>query len=364
MPKTTSYHNQKQLFSTFGVGFYCYDDSFPEMNSNTAYHIFDAFDDDHLQEVFSNRGMPGMIVSDSMLSYDGLPDEVKFVGLPLWINRERKQWMLSEFDNKLPVTTSSFNFMINRSQTSRYLLCKLVDILLTKSDYSYTYSGTKRNFDCTAIVNELNLLGERSPLTASEKGQLLSPVKLKTNFVMTNTTDATQVDTGNSAGGVEYGNNKHSWQSLKHIFFNSGIALITESTEYQKASMTSEKSLFPIFGLNFPIWVGGYCEADAWKNMGFDVFDDVINHDYQRYDTLVERCVYAIKLNLKLLTDVELVAKLRQQHHERLLENRYKLLTGELEKFIEREVSTVDPDWRPALDDVVNLFKHSKTNML
>jgi hypothetical protein len=56
-------------------------------------------------------------------------------------------------------------------------------------------------------------------------------------------------------------------------------------------------------------------------SLGFDVFDDVIDHSYQNMPDPLDRCYYAIKLNLELLQNVDLARELIAQHQSRLEHN-------------------------------------------
>ena len=80
----------------------------------------------------------------------------------------------------------------------------------------------------------------------------------------------------------------------------SAVALISESADFQKASVFTEKTLYALMALNFPLFIGGYGHADQLTRMGFDVFDDIIDHSYQYKETLFERCYYAFYNNLEL----------------------------------------------------------------
>ena len=85
---------------------------------------------------------------------------------------------------------------------------------------------------------------------------------------------------------------------------------------------------------------GNLFQAQAWKQCGFDTFDDIIDHSYQYRPTLIERCWYAIKLNLELLKNKDLLAQLRNKHLSRLYNNRDLLISGQLRKHNNTVIST------------------------
>jgi hypothetical protein len=67
--------------------------------------------------------------------------------------------------------------------------------------------------------------------------------------------------------------------------------------------------------------------------MGFDIFDDVIDHSYQACPTLVERCYRAFHDNLDILSNLESAQKTRQQLMPRLQQNKELLLLGQIREF-------------------------------
>jgi hypothetical protein len=110
--------------------------------------------------------------------------------------------------------------------------------------------------------------------------------------------------------------------NLELLFDQSAVSLIGEPHGDQMASIFTEKTIFSIMGLTFPIFVGGYGNAEYLKQVGLDTFDDIIDHSYQFLPTLPERCFHAFKNNLHILTDLNLAKQLRQTHLNRLLKNR------------------------------------------
>jgi hypothetical protein len=162
---------------------------------------------------------------------------------------------------------------------------------------------------------------------------MLSPVfKILPHFVDTNL-NVNKTIKNELSSIANYGNNAWVWNNIVgDIFSKSAVSLISESISYEKIINYTEKTLYSMAGLTFPIWVGGYKQADLWKQHGFDTFDDVINHDYQYYDTLLERCFYAINDNLQILTDLDYARDKKQQNMERLKQN-WSLLQPNIQGF-------------------------------
>jgi hypothetical protein len=141
---------------------------------------------------------------------------------------------------------------------------------------------------------------------------------------------------------AQYGDAITPWnQFLKNqVFGPSAVAIIMEPLEtgWINHSTFSEKTIYSMLGLNFPLWPLGMRQAEIWSSMGFDVFDDVIDHTYQYIADPQERCFYAIRNNLEILTNLELAKKLRNQHAGRLLANQQLIYSGQLKKWLKEKI--------------------------
>jgi hypothetical protein len=123
-----------------------------------------------------------------------------------------------------------------------------------------------------------------------------------------------------------------------NVFDPTAVSLIIEPIEpaWQDRIAYTEKSLYPVLSCTFPIWLGGRLQAQGWKELGFDTFDDVIDHSYQQAETSQQRMELAIERNLRILTDLDLARKLREQHMSRLLENRSRLLGQSIRPYLDQ----------------------------
>jgi len=321
-------------------------DSINELTNNDILHISDIFDSGYIDYVLK-KGSPKYIVADSITFFSKL----KFYGLPLFAESQTRQIINGiEFEKNID-TINCFNFMINKKQVNRFLCIKFVE-WFNLSNFDYTWSAVDQKFDMVDIIAELNLLGSQSPLNTEARSFVLTPIQLKKRFI-----DFTGSAITN-AGVANYGSNSWTWRNgLNNMFLNSVISLITETSRFQKAATFSEKTLYAMLGLTFPIWVGGYNQANEWKRIGFDTFDDVIDHSYQNYDTLIERCYYAFLLNLELLSNIDKTKELRLIHKDRLFKNRELLLQNHLGKFVDQEISKFPEDLRSAMPEILKYFR-------
>ena len=125
----------------------------------------------------------------------------------------------------------------------------------------------------------------------------------------------------------------------------------------QRGSVFTEKTLYSVLGLTFPIWVGGYNQAKEWNRLGFDTFDDIIDHSYQDYDTLIERCYFAISNNIELLSNREKVAQVRNSLKDRLMQNCEMLLQNHLAHVVDREIAKFPKDLQLLMPDILKYFR-------
>ena len=306
------------------------------LTDNHVFWIEDNIDFQHIQTIFANYGKPKYIINDHVIDFYQDLDGIKIFSLPLFLEREMKKFSNTQFTNKIS-TVDCFNFIVNKKQINRFLLIKLVEYFQLHTNH-YTFSGVDYSFDLSEIINELNELQLQGHALINDQEQMH---KFRHEIFSKITTEKRFIDFPGQQekpgsqiigyGGTGHNGNVKTWQiGLDQVFQNTAVSLISESTAFNKSSIVTEKTAYAILGLTFPIWIGGYGHAASWKRAGFDIFEDVVNHDYQFKPTLIERCYYAIHDNIKLLTNLDHVTKLRNQCHDRLLNTRALLLNGQL----------------------------------
>jgi hypothetical protein len=336
-------------------------DKIDTFTNNHVLHVYDVFDQVYLNRILS-KGNPKYVVSDHYTSTNFDHSSI-LICLPVWLEKQTRQ-LCADIDFADEISTvNCFNFMINKKQINRFLCIKLVE-WFKLSDFDYTWSGIDNNFDMTTILHELDQLGEKTPLDSNTRSFLLSPISLQKKFIDFNTNivskhtsrwDITGTQFRSLTGGVGW-----SWNNgLNKMFSHSAISLITESVQYEQASLFTEKTLFSVLGLTFPIWVGGYNQAHEWARLGLDTFDDVIDHSYQSYGTLIERCYFAFEKNIKILSNKTLAQQLRQKHQHRLIKNRNFLLQNGLAKSIDNQIATLPYDLKQVMPDILRYFRRS-----
>ena len=212
------------------------------------------------------------------------------------------------------------NFILNRKRINRFLLANLVEWFDLKS-FDYTCSGVDSNFDMTHIIAEIESISA-PPWTSNFKSAMLAPTTLPAKWI------AITGDTVKERTQIVPSSNAYVWDGgLARLFSRSAVSLITESIDYQAGAGYTEKTSFAVLGRTFPIWIGGKYQADEFARLGYDTFDDVIDHSYQYKDTLIERCYHAIADNIEILTDIDLARATRDSMQLRLTKNQSQLIT-------------------------------------
>lgn len=108
---------------------------------------------------------------------------------------------------------------------------------------------------------------------------------------------------------------------LRSRYEKTFIEIITETSYTEKTFNLTEKTLNSIYGCNFPILISSKGVVKFLREIGIDVFDDIINHDYDMIDNPIDRLYRAIFDNLTLLTDNSKVKNLWKQNQHRFLNN-------------------------------------------
>lgn len=105
------------------------------------------------------------------------------------------------------------------------------------------------------------------------------------------------------------------------VFEPTYISFITEPMSYQNSTFYSEKTFFAFESFTMPIWFGGYKIPSYLRKMGFDLFDDLIDHSYGDLEDPNERMQKAIQLNKHLLFDLDRLERFYVDNIDRFWHN-------------------------------------------
>lgn len=277
---------------------------------------FDVMYEEDVANMIKHNGIPGCLISTA--HSEKFVDFCQFDHWPCFLLESSLDMSSrSGSHDHLPIEYCA-NFLINKKQINRYLLLKLVEWFQLTS-YDYTWSGLGNSMDLGRLLDDfdqlpLGLVSDKLKF----KNHMLAVVKeIVPKFV------SSPGEKFTNSGVINYGSNVWTWDTfLGEMIAKSVVSLISDSIRYEKYMVYTEKTIYAVHGLTFPLWIGGYKQAETWRIKGFDVFDDVINHDYQYCDTLLERCTRAFADNLKILTDLDFAREQKIKHLDRLHKNR------------------------------------------
>ena len=121
---------------------------------------------------------------------------------------------------------------------------------------------------------------------------------------------------------------------------------------YEREAMITEKTIMALYSGTLPLWIGGWRLPDVMRDLGFDVFDDIIDHSYSTLSDCQQRLDQAIVRNLHLLTDFERIKALTINLSDRFKHN---VCLIEQNIFLNRVKEIVAKDSR--LQDITKLWQ-------
>lgn len=95
-------------------------------------------------------------------------------------------------------------------------------------------------------------------------------------------------------------------RSLVKKYRDSFVEVVAESSFTTPSFNITEKTLNSIYGCNFPIILCSSGTVAHLRELGFDMFDDVIDHSYDQIDNPLDRLLSAIDSNIEILTNGDL----------------------------------------------------------
>jgi hypothetical protein len=108
---------------------------------------------------------------------------------------------------------------------------------------------------------------------------------------------------------------------LADYYRETFVEIITETSFTEQCYLITEKTLNSIYGMNFPILMCGKGSVELLRQIGFDMFDDIIDHSYDTIDNPIDRIYTAISNNTRLLTDNQYVKDLWVANKARFEQN-------------------------------------------
>lgn len=122
---------------------------------------------------------------------------------------------------------------------------------------------------------------------------------------------------------------------LKELFNQSIVAVITGPHFYELGFSIDEKYINSIIGRNIPFFLN-YNFSEVLTQLGFDIFDDIININYQSYKNPVLRTLIGLDSNFDILKSAREKIEYTDDIKHRLENNFENLLN--FEKLIENSI--------------------------
>ena len=108
---------------------------------------------------------------------------------------------------------------------------------------------------------------------------------------------------------------------LSEYYESTFVEIISETSYTEKAYLLTEKTLNSIYGCNFPILLCGQGCVKFLRNMGLDMFDDIVDHSYDSIENPIDRLYKAVTDNMELLTNGDKTKQLWKENQHRFLAN-------------------------------------------
>jgi len=284
-----------------------------------------------IQKLLENSNYSHTVLFDHVVQHDDILKNRNLVCLPIFVAKSCKQFNRQEIDvvwNDRPCT---FNFMINKPRLHREFLLLLIKHF-NLNNYTYTLCWKRPEINTNSLCRvtadpAYHEIINTTVMDIPTKQFLLGQENLLDR-------------------GLQYRHitNSENYQQFlqKNVFEPSCISLITEPAFYERETIITEKTIMSIWGGTVPIWVGGWRIADYMRSMGFDTFDDVVDHSYQALADPLDRCYQAVKLNLDLLQDHARVQDIVAQSQARLQHNLDLLRQNCFRQEIIKQLPTLD----------------------
>lgn len=250
------------------------------------------------------------VIFDHVLRHDDQLANYNLVFLPSFMAWETQCFANHDIAINWDSKSTTFNFMINKPRLHRSFLLLLINhFALLNFSYSFAWRDS--------TVDKDHLLKYITNSRYCEIVQQCNNTIPSTNYVFG---PEITMDRGVRNGNIP---NAQTYDGLlKHpVFEPACVSLITEPAFFERETIITEKTIMAMYGGTIPIWVGGWRIADYLRDLGFDVFDDVVDHSYQNMPDPWDRCYHAVERNLHLLRDFDTTQKFVYNNMHRLQAN-------------------------------------------
>lgn len=260
-----------------------------------------------------------MGIKDHLTSRQFNPSKDRFPDMAIWL----KQMAQHYSDKHFIMFTSLENLDLNEpnvdlipwggditNHQKEYL--GLAPLALKNYDSVYTYLSLNRHPRPHRVMLVTKLL----ELGLAQHGLVSCMFKEQVPGFVPSINDSYEIYNNYSNDNVNNFNNK-----LVNYYRDTFVEIVAETSYIEPVFNLTEKTLNSIYGKSFPIFLSSAGTVKFLRDMGIDVFDDIVNHSY---DTIVdpeERLARAINDNTELLTNNSKVKLLHRANLDRFDKN-------------------------------------------
>jgi hypothetical protein len=95
--------------------------------------------------------------------------------------------------------------------------------------------------------------------------------------------------------------NENNLVRLSWLYDHAWINIVTETQYTESPGIISEKTIFALLSRQIPIIIGYRGMVEHCRQLGFDMFDDIVDHSYDNEDDMY-RWQHALEYNRELIT--------------------------------------------------------------
>jgi len=305
----------------------------PEIIFVNDHHYDDELNCFHIKVLLENSvcdPQQHLLVFDHMAHQDQLQD-YNHVSLPIFLVKAAEEFKQKNIRPNWNNKNTRFNFMINKPRHNReFLLLLIKHFELVDYSYSLCWKTTnlKRNHMIRNTQSDVyKKIISDTPMNIPEKTYTFGHEIFMEH-------------------GLRYGHvtNAENYEGLLQstVFEPSCVSLITEPSFYERETLQTEKTIMAMYGGTLPVWVGGWGIPESMRQLGFDVFDDIVDHSYEKLADPWDRAYCAVEKNLDLLRDPDLAKDFLLANHARLQHNIDLVEQNVFLKYCDEKISQFD----------------------
>jgi hypothetical protein len=125
----------------------------------------------------------------------------------------------------------------------------------------------------------------------------------------------------NHTHNVGWNHSKNFDLNLRNLYRDSFFEVVGEPVFMVQGATITEKYLNSVYGMNFPIILCVPGAVAHLRELGFDMFDDVVDHSYDTITSPMHRLIAAVNANQRLFIDGEFVKNCWKSRQSRFMSN-------------------------------------------